>query len=163
VIITPEHATTLAQGFDGTAGWLKVGASVARRLKGGELAELQRDCDFYAPLRLRVNYVEVQLLGRVKVGFRESYLVEAKPTSGEPDKFYFEAESGTLIRWDGVRSNWRERGVVEVYYDDWRDVEGVKIPFRVTRSSPHFAIAFTVEEVKLNVAIDDSIFTPSGR
>jgi FimV-like protein len=162
MIITPEHATALAQGFDGAAGWLKVGATVARRLKGTELAELQRDCDFYAPLRLRANYAEVRLLGRVKIGFRTSYLVEAKPASGDVDKFYFEVESGMLIRWDGVRSNWRERGVVEVYYDDWREVDGIKIPFQVTRSSPHFTIAFTVDEVKLNVAIDDSIFSPRG-
>jgi tetratricopeptide (TPR) repeat protein len=162
VLVTPEHATALAQGFDGTLGWIKIGATVARRLKGTELAELQRDCDFYAPLRLRSNYAEVRLLGRVKVGFRESYLVEAKPAIGEADKFYFEVSSGTLIRRDGVRSNWRERGVVEVYYDDWRDVEGVKVPFQVTRSSPHFTIAFTVDEIKLNVAVDDSIFSPPG-
>ena len=162
VIITPEHATSLAQGFDGTSGWVKVGATVARRLKGAELAELQRDCDFHAPMRLKTNYADVRLLGRVKVGFRESYLVEAKPASGEADKLYFEVESGMLIRWDGVRSNWRERGLVEVYFDDWREVDGIKIPFQVTRSSAHFKIAFTVDEVKLNVAIDDSIFSPSG-
>jgi FimV-like protein len=161
MIITPEHATALAQGFDGVAGWLKVGA-VPRRLKGAELTELQRDCDFYAPVRLRSNYAGVRLVGRVKVGFRTAYLVEAKPASGEADKFYFEVESGTLIRWDGVRSNWRERGVVEVYYDDWREIDGVKFPFQVTRSWPHFTIAFSIEEVKQNIAIDDSIFSPSA-
>jgi hypothetical protein len=72
---------------------------------------------------------------------------------------YFEKESGLLIRWDGVRSGWRGRGLVEVYFDDWREVEGVKLPFRVTRSSPQFTIVLTVEEVKFDVAIDDQMFT----
>jgi Tetratricopeptide repeat len=152
----------LGQGFDGSAGWRQDGPGQVRRLKGSELAEMQRDCDFYAPLRIKVNYSEVKLLGRVKIGYREAYLVEAKPATGEADKFYFETSTGMLIRSDGVRSGWRERALVEVYYDDWRAVEGIKVPFRVTRSSPHFTIAMTVDEVKYDVALDDQVFTLRG-
>jgi hypothetical protein len=141
---------------------MQIGATGLRLLKGVELSELQRDCDFYAPLRLKANYKEVRLLGRVKVGFREAYLVEAKPMTGDSERFYFECNSGTLIRWDGVRSSWRERALIEVYYDDWREVEGVKVPFRVTRSSPHFTITFSVEDVKHDVAVDDLVFTQHG-
>jgi tetratricopeptide (TPR) repeat protein len=157
--VKPERGNGLGQGFDGTVGWIQAAASGTHVLKGIELSELQRDCDFYAPLRLKVNYSQVKVLGRVKIGYREAYLVEAKPGDGEAEKFYFETESGLLIRWDGVRSNWRERAPVETYYDDWREVEGIKVPFRVTSSSPHFSIAFKVEEVKHDVAIDDVVFT----
>ena len=157
LIIKVERS--ISQGFDGTAGWRRYGAAEVRRVKGPELVEMQRDCDFYAPLRLKANYAEVKLLGRVKIGYREAYLVEARPGTGEPDKFYFESSSGTLIRSDIVRSGWRERALVEIYYDDWREVDGIKVPFRITRSSPHFTIAMTVDEVKQNVPIDDMVFT----
>jgi tetratricopeptide (TPR) repeat protein len=159
MFVKPERLNRLGQGFDGTIGWVQAAPGGLHRVQGVELSELQRDCDFYAPLRLKANYPEVKLLGRVKIGYREAYLVEAKPSGGDAEKFYFETESGMLIRWDGVRSNWRERALIETYYDDWREVQGIKVPFRVTRSSPHFTIAFTVDEVKHDVAIDDMVFT----
>ncbi len=157
-----ERLGVFVQGFDGTIGWRQAPPSGMRRLSGIELAELQRDCDFYAPLRLNVNYAEVKLLGKVKIGYREAYLVEAKPAVGDPDKLYFEDASGLLIRWDGVRSDWRGRGLVEVYFDDWREVDGIKLPFRVSRSSPHFTIVFTVKEVKHDIVIDELMFAPGG-
>jgi len=163
VMVKPEHGNGLGQGFDGTGGWMQAAPTGIHRLQGIELSELQRDCDFYAPLRLKINYSEVKVLGRVKIGYREAYLVEAKAGDGEVERFYFEKTSGLLIRWDGVRSNWRERASVETYYDDWRDVDGIKVPFRVTRSSPHFSIAFKVEEVRHDVTIDDVVFTQRGK
>jgi FimV-like protein len=162
IVVKPDGADSLGQGFDGSVGWMQVGPGGGRRLTGVELSELRRDCDFYAPLRLKTNYAELKLLGRVKIGFREAYLVEARPASGESERFYFETSSGMLIRWDGVRSSWRERALVEVYFDDWREVEGIRVPFRITRSSPHFTIALSVEEVKHGVAIDDLVFTQRG-
>ncbi len=159
-LVKVERVGVFGQGFDGTIGWRQAPPAEMRRLKGIEFAELQRDSDFYAPLRLNANYAEVKLLGSVKIGYREAYLVEARPAIGEPDRLYFEKDSGLLIRWDGTRSDWRGRGLVEVYFDDWREVEGLKLPFRVTRSSPQFTIVLMVEEVKYDVAIDELIFTP---
>jgi hypothetical protein len=99
-------------------------------------------------------------LGKGKIGYREAYLVEALPAIGPAERFYFDRESGLLIRWDGVRSGWRGRGPVEIYFDDWREVAGLKTPFRVTRSSPQFTLVMTVNEVKYDMAIDEAIFKP---
>jgi len=109
-MVNVERLGVMSQGFDGSVGWRKAPAGAMHRLRGSELAEAQRDCDLYAPLRLNLNYTHLKVLGRVKIGYRQAYLLEAKPAVGQPDKFYFELESGNLIRWDGVRSDWRGRG-----------------------------------------------------
>jgi hypothetical protein len=49
---------------------------------------------------------------------------------------------------------------VEIYLDDWRDVDGMKIPFSVSQRFPKLTLSFTVKEVKHNVPIDAKIFEP---
>jgi tetratricopeptide (TPR) repeat protein len=158
-LIIKAPSGTFSQAFDGSDGWRRTPGSPAVKVKGSELAEFKRDSDLYAPLRLKSVYAAIKLLGRVKIGYREAYLVEATSATGAADKFYFETSSGLLIRFDGERTSWRGRARFEVYYDEWKDVEGVMVPFRVTRSSPHFSISFSVNEVKNNVVVDDAIFT----
>jgi hypothetical protein len=46
----------------------------------------------------------------------------------------------------------------EIYFSDWRDVDGVKLPFRMTQSMPTMKFVTTIEEVKHNVPVDDAIF-----
>jgi len=50
---------------------------------------------------------------------------------------------------------------VEVYFDDWRDVDGVKYPFNISQSSPSLKLGFTVKEIRHNVAIDAKMFESS--
>jgi hypothetical protein len=47
---------------------------------------------------------------------------------------------------------------VEMRYSDWRDVDGVKLPFKITQSMPNLKFVFTVQEVKHNVPVDDRLF-----
>jgi tetratricopeptide (TPR) repeat protein len=157
-LIIKAPSGSFSQVFNGTDAWRKGQGAATVKLKGIELAEFKRDSDFYAPLRLKSVYAAMKLLGRVKIGYREAYLVEASPETGPADKFYFETSSGLLIRFDGLRTSWHGRAGFEVYYDEWKEVEGVMVPFRVTRSSPSFNISFGASDVRHNVPIDDSIF-----
>jgi len=47
---------------------------------------------------------------------------------------------------------------VEIYYDDWQDADGVKVPHFVTHSYPKRTITMTVKEIKTNVPVDAKIF-----
>jgi photosynthetic reaction center cytochrome c subunit len=46
----------------------------------------------------------------------------------------------------------------QIDYADYRDQDGVKIPFRITTSHPGNASTFQVNEVQQNVAIDEARF-----
>jgi hypothetical protein len=50
---------------------------------------------------------------------------------------------------------------VEIYLDDWREVDGVKYPFSMTQSFAKMTLSFTVQEIRHNVAIDAKIFEPN--
>jgi hypothetical protein len=49
---------------------------------------------------------------------------------------------------------------VEIYLDDWREVDGIKFPFSVSQRMAKLTLSFTVTKIKHNVAIDASIFEP---
>ena len=46
----------------------------------------------------------------------------------------------------------------EVYFSDWRDVDGVKVPFKITQALQNTKFVITLEDVKQNVPVDDAIF-----
>lgn len=152
-VMNVEPAGLLKQGFDGRSGWSN-GSDAANGIERAALA----DADFYREIKLKEQYARIRLLGKVKEGFRQVYLVEAVPRSGAAEHLYFDVESGLLVRRDVPRRT--SRGVVqaEVYFNDWRDVDGVKVPFKITQAIQNTKFVITLDEVKQNIPVDDSIF-----
>jgi tetratricopeptide (TPR) repeat protein len=145
-------------GFNGRVGWAQTVGGL-RVVKGAELIGLQRDSDFYNPATLRANYPKINLLGRSKIGFREVYVLELQPAVGTPERLYMDANTYLPIRVNVVRTNTSQRPVpVEIYLDDWREVDGIKLPFRITQGFPGMSVAITLTDIKHNLAIDDSLF-----
>ena len=46
----------------------------------------------------------------------------------------------------------------EVYFSDWRELDGVKVPFKITQAMPDRKDVITLEDVKQNVPVDDAMF-----
>jgi thiol-disulfide isomerase/thioredoxin len=154
---------TIREGFDGRVGWEQSERLGIRTVTGAKLAGLARDSEFHGALKLNQLYQRLRLVGKVKEGFREAYLLQASPRLGAPEMLYFDVETGLLIRFDMSRPT--ARGVVrsEVYLSDWREVDGVKIPFSRTQSMPGMTFIVTLEEVQHNLSIDTAIFRkPEG-
>jgi zinc protease len=97
-------------------------------------------------------------MGTVKEKDREYYLVEAFPIVGGEETMYFEIQSGLLTGRDVTQQTSRGPIRVEMRYSDWREVDGVKLPFKITQTMPNLKFVFTVKDVKHNVAVDDQLF-----
>jgi hypothetical protein len=83
----------------------------------------------------------------------------SNPGSGLlPVNFYFDDESGLLVRW--VRWNQTQLGPVPTRadYDDYREVAGVKMPFKWTVSQTYMQMTVTLSEVQPNVPVDAARF-----
>jgi len=154
---------TVQEGFDGQTAWSKNPDSAVTTKSGFELARAKRDSDFYRDLRLRTIYARLALEGKTKVNQSDAYLIAATTSEGSVDKLYFDAQSGLMVRQDSqVENPQGGKMTLEIYYEDHRDVDGVKIPFtmRVTKPDPaRFTIRF-----KHNVPISDAVFDkPAGK
>jgi hypothetical protein len=148
---------TLQQGYDGGVGWAKDPFTGLRELKGGELAATQRSA-FLNPADWRKVYKTMKVTGRTKVGAREAYVVEAAHGGDTPDKLYFDTQSGLLLRMDAVVDSPQGRIVSETTFDDYREVDGVKVSHSSRAVLGAATIILRVEEVKHDAPLEDKIF-----
>lgn len=164
VVIDIGGFGTISQAYNGSVGWAQDPTSGLREMSGAELIAAKREAEFYGDIKLKQLYPKMTVKSKEKVGAGEAYLVEAVPAEGSPQKFYFDTQTGLLVRVDVETESPQGKIPFEVYLEDYREVDGVKMPFTVRRNSP--AISFTVklDKVEHNVPIDDAKFNkPSGQ
>lgn len=165
VAVSIENMGTLRNGFDGTVAWEQDPESgKLSEKKGKELASIKRDADFYRDLKLREIYPQMTVKGKDKAASREVYVIEATTAEGNTDKLYFDTETGLLLRRDSKEINEKGESPVREVYSDYREVDGVKLPFSLRRATPAMTYTIQITEVKQNVTIDDAKFSePAAR
>jgi hypothetical protein len=154
------------QRFDGAAGYAMDTLQGNRDVTGDQLEAL-KNTTFPNPL---LNYKEagatVELAGKEKVGDRDAYVIIGKPKTGPVVRQYIDAQSYLPIK-QVVKINVPQiGGEVEQTTEpsDFRDVDGVKVPFRVKTSSALQTIVVTVSQVEHNKSVDQSLFSkPAGK
>lgn len=146
------------EGFNGTVAWSQDPQSGLREKTGAELAATKLDADFYKPLRLKQLYPKIVLKGKEKVGDKDAYVLTATPAEGAAETWYFDATSGLLVRMDLERESPQGKMAVQVFQEDYKEVDGIKIPHTVRQVTSAFTITIKLDEVKHNVAIDDTKF-----
>jgi hypothetical protein len=149
---------TFRRGFDGTTGWADDPQNGLRSLSGDELADTQREADFYRPLDLQKIYSKLTVTGSDKAGDHDVYVVEAASGQGDPDKLLFDKSSGLLV--GSVLTQHAPQGAVTVQeaLSDYRDVDGVKMPFAIKQTTPQVEFTIKLTEVHHNVQFDDAQF-----
>lgn len=145
-------------GHDGYAAWNAGGTVGSQTLTSAVLSAFATSADFDRDLRLRELYPGIRVRGVVKDKEREFYLVEGYPRVGGAENMYFETKSGLLTGRDLTQQTTQGPTQIEMRYSDWRDVDGVKLPFKIVQSMPNLKFVFTVREVKHNLPLDDSLF-----
>ncbi|MCG3160708.1 MAG: hypothetical protein JMDDDDMK_01777 [Acidobacteria bacterium] len=144
--------------FDGAKAWATDPMQGLRELSGGELAAMKRRSDFYAEINYKKIYPKMEMKGKEKVGSYETYVIEATPAEGGPEKLYFDVNTGLLVRQDMEVEGPQGKMATESYMDDYKVVDGVKVAHTMKQVNPMFAMTMKFTEVKTNVPIDDAKF-----
>jgi hypothetical protein len=144
--------------FDGHDGWLGMPGRPAREMHGSELDAASMDADLHFPIHLKPMFSEMRLQGTEKVGDREAYVVLGAREGKTPIRLFFDEQSGLLLRL--VRFGDSALGWLptQIDYADYRDTNGVKIPYRWTLARPNGRFTIQVSELKQNVPVDDAKF-----
>lgn len=149
--------------YDGKVAWTEAPGINSEQKTGEELARVRRDAEFYRELRWKELYPYMAVLGQTNVAGRDAYRVEAKPVTGTADILYFDVENGLLLRMDSETDMGTGKTVLEIFFEDYKVVDGVKVPHKVRMPAPEqYKFTLTISEVKFNVPMDDVEFTKSG-
>ena len=153
---------TLSQGYDGKAAWMAMGPR-ARDLPPQMNAEYERDLLLLGGLglyqRVQAGQVEAAFTGEEDVEGQKLLAADWNAPSGKV-KLYCDPATRLLV---GARYTARSpQGSTETLevWSDFRDVEGVKVPFRsVTYQDGAKFADQTLKEMKLNAPIDPALFS----
>jgi hypothetical protein len=151
---------TREQRFDGTTGYVLDSLQGNRELTGNQLENLKNTM-FPTPL---LTYQErgatVELAGKEKVDGRDVYVVIFKPKTGSVVRQFIDAETYLPAR-IVVKVDTPEAGEVEQTSDlsDYREVDGIKIPFTIKVSTGPQSFTISVTKVEHNVKVDEALFS----
>lgn len=148
----------IQQGFDGVVAWANNPQGGVRELSGQELSVAKRASVFQQAIRLRELYPQMTLQGQEKVGQHNTYVIEADPGDGSLRRMYFDAESGLMLRSVVERDAPEGRAAFDLLLDDYREVDGIKIPFTAHGMTPNAEYVIKLTEVKHNVRVEDAKF-----
>ena len=116
------------------------------------LSDLRRD------IKHREIFKALTVIGKEKVGNNDAYVIKAVPSVGLPETFYFDTTTGLLVRKDIVAISLMGETPTQTFFEDYREVGGVRIPFTVRQVTPALTCVTTLRDIKVNVAIDDARF-----
>jgi zinc protease len=148
----------IKQGFDGKTGWQSAPGLGVEDITGTLLTALRRNSQFYRWLRMKELFATLEMVGTSKVGERDAFVMVATPAEGLPEKFYFDTETGLLTKWDYQLETPGGVVSVETFYEDYREVDGIKLPFTLRQNSPDNVLLFKFTEIKHNLPLDDAQF-----
>ena len=152
---------TQDQRFNGTTGYAIDTLNGNRDITGDQL-EVMRSTIFPTPLlQYKEAGARVELLGKEKVGDRDAYVLRFTPRTGPASRMFFDAETYMLLK-SVVTVNVPQLGSdleQTVEFSDNRDVDGVKLPFRVRSVNQLQSLTITLTKVEQNTPIDESLFS----
>lgn len=152
--------------YNGQSGWMS-GMGPARPITGGELDNEKRNADFYFAADIAKNFQQVNVGRQMdKVGDHDAYVLIARNPDHAPVRFYFDKDSGLLLREMRFVETPLGRNPSQVDYADYRDADGVKLPYQWTIARPGGRFTIKIDSVQENAPIDESKFAapaaPSG-
>lgn len=166
VLPVPGGATvTVVSAFDGTTAWginPAMGMTSPTAIEGPQADMVKAQADFDGPF---VNYKEkgtkIEFVGTEPLGTRRVYHLKITDKTGQVTQAYLDAETALEVK--TVRMV-PPIGIVEQELSDYRDVNGLKLPFAIKSSAGGMMLAsVTVDTVEFNVPLADALFKLPGK
>ena len=154
---TPQGVN--ARGYNGNVAWTST-AQETRELDPADTLTVKDLVEAFDTLKLREPFPRLRLGGKDKVGDREVYVLRGALPDRRRLTLFFDVQSGLLLRKEILAATPVGYDPVQIDFEDYREVDGVKVPFIIRTSYAEFAFSGTRKftEVKHNVAIDDAKF-----
>jgi hypothetical protein len=148
--------------YDGRAGWMAAPATDKPfpliAITGQELEGVKLEAQVFFPSQIK------QALRNWRVGFkteiddRQVEVIQGNTPGGAVATLCFDAQTGLLVRLIRYDASPVGRIVTRVDYSDYRDVAGIKMPFKWTVSWLDGRSVYALSRVQPNVAIDPAKF-----
>lgn len=145
-------------GSDGVNAWQVSDMTGPQVATGDELKMSLRNGTFNAELQWDKLYTSATTAAVEMVDGKPAYRVDLMTPEGTPLKQYFDKESGLLVQSSMIAKT--QMGDLEVVskMEDYREVDGLKLPFKTTQNMMGVQIITAFESVEHNVELAPDTF-----
>jgi outer membrane lipoprotein-sorting protein len=148
--------------YDGRTGWTAAPATdrpfTLLELQGGDLEGAKLDAALSFPTRLKQALTQWRVGLPTTIDDRDVQIVQGTSDGRYPVNLYFDSKSGLLVRVVRYTDSPVGLNPTQIDFDDYRDVAGVKMPFRWTVSWLDGRSTITLSDVQPNAPIDAAKF-----
>ncbi len=147
---------SMVRAYDGTSGWMQMGPQTV------DATSQMKDRQVYGFDQLRhagqAGYT-ARSLPDEPAGGKNAHVVELADAGGHATRFYLDAGTSQV-----VKARWESNGQkIEALYSDYRDVNGVKVPFKVEVTQDGTPVMkVELSEVQVNAPVDAGLFKKPG-
>src|SRR5262245_36310402 len=148
------------QRFDGHNGYMLNSLQGNSEMTASQLNS-QRNGGFPHPfLSYKERGMSVQLKGKEKVGDRDAFVLVFDPTEGSEVRFYVDAGNYLPIRMVAMVDVPQLGKEIEqsTDFEDYKELDGIKIPYRVKAASQIQSFTLTFTKAEHNVPVDEKLF-----
>jgi hypothetical protein len=164
--LVPFEGKYYAQAFDGKQGW-KIDAfknETSPTILTGQAAVLMAN---EADVELEDAFIDYQrkghkamVVGQETVQGKNCIHLKFVRADGNTENYYFDEATSAIVMKTASSKNAELQGtVLNIMYSDYRDVNGIKIPFKTqSKSGDQMILEVTIDKAEINRKISDSEF-----
>src|SRR2546430_725014 len=162
--ITVEGQKVL-RAYDGkSAGWTVNPFTENKgvvEMSADELKDMPDESDLDGPLvDYKTKGSQVELAGKEDASGKTVYRLKITGKSGEVRSYLIDGSTFLTTKWEGIRKVGDQDLPWECTLSDYREVQGLKFPFRIDQGSlgTEYKQTLSIEKVEINPKIDESHF-----
>jgi zinc protease len=151
---------SIDQRFDGQNGYVLDTMQGNRDMSGNQLDNMRNQSFPHAFLNYKDAGFSVKLQGKEKLGDGEAYVLVFTPAKGSTVRQFIDAQTMLPVQFSLTVNVPQAGGDIEqtTTLEDYRDVDGIKMPFKLksTSSVQNFTVA--LDKIAHNVEVDEKLF-----
>ncbi len=145
--------------YNGKTGVIKM-AGKSMEVKGNELEKLKYESTLDLLSNLKAFHIKLKLEDVEKVNGKNAYKVDMILPSGTKWIQYYDPQTWLKVKESKNITVPQGTFTQDTYFDDYRDVDGVRYPFSLKQTLGPQHLDFVVTSIKVNTGLKDSIFEP---
>src|SRR4030042_2575759 len=153
----------IKQGYNGISGWMLaswMNAAEPVELLGPDLKTVKDMGNIEGDLwNWQEKGHKLILTGTQELAGKQVYRLKLAKADGDIDEMYIDTQSFILSKMLRKTSINGSEVELEIYYDDYRNIDGVLLLFKIEqRFNNQTGMVITIKEIKFNIEVDDKIF-----
>jgi hypothetical protein len=157
---TADGRDATVRSYDGKIGWIKTPLNVLGeyQLGGTELDGARLDAQITFPGQIKKVLTRLRTIDPAEIDGREMDVVQGNGPRNVFATLYFDKKTGLLARMVRFGNTPIGRIPTRLDFDDYRDVDGVKMPFKIDFVWLDGRDAIQLNDIRLNAPVDPAKF-----